>query len=187
MTTAHVIHPRRFAHRVADRKTDETARWTALLAQARHAAAAVLRLPPTHPDVEDRAQDAMVAFLASGLPRFDAARGTPEALVGVIARNLALSQLRARARRVRLDDRLLEPVAAAGDAGHRRVEARRDLGRILDRLCPGHVEALVRIDLAGERIGEAAVRTGKSYAAMNGQVGHARAAARRVADELMAA
>jgi hypothetical protein len=67
------------------------------------------------------------------------------------------------------------------------VEAVRDLGRVLARLCPGHVEALIRIDLVGEGIADVARRLGKSYQAMNGQVGHARAAARRIALELVAA
>jgi len=166
----------------------ERARWEALRDHARRAAAAVLRLPPTHPDVEDRAQDALVAFLESGLPRFDGARGTPEALLGVIARNAALTQLRARVRRARLDERLrAEWGDGASDVDRRRTEAAQDLARVLRPLHPAHAEALVRIDLHGERIGDAARRLGRSYAAVNAQVGHARAAARRVARELLLA
>ena len=77
------------------------------------------------------------------------------------------------------------PSSSAGS--QRQVEAVTDLGRVLSRLCRGHAEALVSIDLAGEGIGDVARRLGKSYQAMNGQVGHARAAARRVALELAAA
>jgi DNA-directed RNA polymerase specialized sigma24 family protein len=168
------------------RRAAETARWGVLASHARACAGAILRLPPGHPDVEDLAQDALVAFLASGLPRFDASRGSPEALLGVIARNAALSQLRSRAARARLSHRL-DAVAAANDPGHRRVEAACDLGRILGRLRPDHAEALVRIDLCGERIGEAARRDGRSYAAVNAQVGHARSFAREVARTLDAA
>jgi DNA-directed RNA polymerase specialized sigma24 family protein len=168
------------------------AEWAALLAQARLVAARVLRLPTTHPDVEDRAQDALLAYLASGADKFDPSLGTVEAYVATIARNLARSHLRDRATRARLGGLYrAEPAVALShllaEAPHRRVEAASDLGRVLDRLCPGHAEALVRIDLAGEPIGEAARHLGKSYVAMNGQVGHARAAARRVALELMAA
>ncbi|HET9553474.1 MAG TPA: sigma-70 family RNA polymerase sigma factor [Anaeromyxobacteraceae bacterium] len=165
------------------------AAWSALLAQARLAAARVLRLPASHPDVEDRAQDALVAFLGSGLGRFDPAKGSVEAYVATIARRLALSHLRDRATRTRLGGRYEAERAEAQESGglQRRVEAARDLDVVLHRLCPGHAEALVRIDLVGEPIGEAAVRLGKSYQAMNGQVGHARAAARRVARELLAA
>lgn len=164
--------------------------WSALIAQARLVAARVLRLPATHPDVEDRAQDALVAFLASGAGAFDPSLGTVEAYVATIARNLARSFLRDRATRARLGGLYrAEPAASQShcEAPHRRFEAARDLDRVLARLCPGHAEALVRIDLAGEPIGEAARSLGKSYVAMNGQVGHARAAARRVALELMAA
>lgn len=161
--------------------------WAALLAQARLVAARVLRLPATHPDVEDRAQDALLAYLASGRRAYDPALGTVEAYVTTIARNLARSHLRDRATRARLGGLYREEPAVAhahAETPHRRVEARRDLGQVLGRLCPGHAEALVRIDLVGEPIGEAARRLGKSYVAMNGQVGHARAAARRVAREL---
>jgi DNA-directed RNA polymerase specialized sigma24 family protein len=167
----------------------EAARWGQLLAQARLAAARVLRLPPSHPDVEDRAQDALLAFLCSGQARFDPRQGTLAAYVATIAKNLALSHLRDRSTRTRLDARFAEerPSDAGCDAPLRQVEAVRDLSRVLSRLCPGHVEALRRIDLRGEGIGEAAQRLGKSYQAMNGQVGHARAAARRVARELLAA
>jgi len=165
----------------------EAARWAELLAQARLAAARVLRLPPGHPDVEDRAQDALVAYLASGQARFDPRQGTLAAYVATIARNLSLSHLRDRSTRARLDARLAEERPATSDAPLRQVEAARDLGRVLSRLCAGHAEALRRIDLRGEGIGEAAARLGKSYQAMNGQVGHARAAARRVARELLAA
>jgi len=168
---------------------DEQARWGALLAQARLAASRVLRLPPAHPDVEDRAQDAVTAYLVSGRARFDPRRGSLEAYVATIARNLALSSLRDRSTRDRLDRRLAvdRGGAAAPDGLRRRFEAATDLDRVLSRLCPGHAEALRRIDLEGERIGEAAIRLGKSYQAMNGQVGHARAAARRVARALLAA
>jgi DNA-directed RNA polymerase specialized sigma24 family protein len=170
-------------------RATEAARWAQLLAQARLAAARVLRLPPTHPDVEDRAQDALLAFLCSGQARFDPRQGTLAAYVATIAKNLALSHLRDRSTRTRLDARFAEerPSDAGCDAPLRQVEAVRDLSRVLARLCPGHVEALRCIDLRGEGIGEAAERLGKTYQAMNGQVGHARAAARRVARELMAA
>lgn len=168
-----------------DRATEHR-RWSALLAHARVAAAAVLRAPCDHPDVEDHAQDAMVAFLASGLRRFDPSRGTPEALVGVIARNFALGHLRSRGRRARLGA-LLEGPLPTTDADHRRVEAAQDLARILGTLHAAHAEALVAIDLRGERIGDCARRLGKSYGAVNAQVGHARASARRVARELLAA
>lgn len=165
----------------------DRARWAHLLDHARTVAARVLRRPRSHPDVEDRAQDALVAFLSSGLPRFDAALGTPEALLGTIVRNGALTHLRDGATRSRLRAQLAteSPTSTAGT--QRQVEAARDLGRVLARLCPGQAEALVRIDLVGEGIAEAARRLGKSYQAMNGQVGHARAAARRVALELAAA
>jgi DNA-directed RNA polymerase specialized sigma24 family protein len=181
----HLHHPARAARP----PTAEQEPWSALLGHAHVAAAAVLRLPCDHPDVEDRAQDAMVAFLASGLRRFDATRGTPEALLGVIARNAALSFVRVRGRRTRLGARLHAgaPDRLATDADQRRFEAARDLSRILGTLHHAHVEALVQIDLHGERIGEAADRLGKSYAAVNAQVGHARAAARRAARELLAA
>jgi DNA-directed RNA polymerase specialized sigma24 family protein len=162
-------------------------RWAHLLDHARTVAARVLRRPRTHPDVEDRAQDALVAFLSSGLPRFDASLGTPEALLGTIVRNGALTQLRDGATRTRLRAQLAREIPASTTGAHRQVEAVRDLGRVLSRLCPGHAEALLRIDLAGEEIAEVARRLGKSYQAMNGQVGHARAAARRVALELVAA
>lgn len=165
----------------------EAARWAELLAQARLAAARVLRLPTGHPDVEDRAQDALLAFLASGQARFDPRQGTLTAYVATIARNLSLSHLRDRSTRARLDARMAEERPVPFDAPHRQVEAARDLGRVLSRLCAGHAEALRRIDLRGEGIGEAAALLGKSYQAMNGQVGHARAAARRVARELLAA
>jgi len=167
----------------------EQARWGALLAQARLAAARMLRLPPGHPDVEDRAQDAMVAFLGSGEARFDPALGTVEAYVATIARNLSLTHLRDRSTRQRLELRLAGERAGTsdGEAPRRQVEARADLKRVMLRLCPGHVEALRRIDLLGEAIDEAASALGKSYQAMNGQVGHARAAARKVARELVAA
>jgi len=172
--------------RVADATTD----WPALLAQARLVASRVLRLPATHPDVEDRVQDALVAYLASGRGKFDPALGTVEAYVGTIARNLARSHLRDRATRARLGGLYrVEPAVthAHAETPHRQVEAARDLGHVLRRLCPGHAEALLRIDLEGQPIDEAARSLGKSYVAMNGQVGHARAAARRVARELMAA
>jgi DNA-directed RNA polymerase specialized sigma24 family protein len=162
-------------------------RWAHLLDHARAVAARVLRRPKSHPDVEDRAQDALVAFLSSSLPRFDAALGTPEALLGTIVRNGALTHLRDGATRTRLRAQLAHETPAASTGAQRRVDAVRDLDRVLSRLCPGHVEALVRIDLAGEGIAEVARRLGKSYQAMNGQVGHARAAARRVALELVAA
>ncbi len=166
----------------------EQARWRALLGQARAVAAAVLRLPVSHPDVEDRAQDALLAFLSSGLPRFDATRGTPAALLTVIARNCALGHLRARAVRARLGAQLRDVWTVQGtDAEHRRVEAARDLDQVLARLRPAHADALVRIDLGGERIGEAARRLGRTYTAVNAEVGHARASARRVARELAAA
>jgi len=180
-------HPRWIhAARVDDA---ERARWSALLVHARRTAAAVLRLPLHHPDVEDRAQDAAVAFLESGLRRFDAALGTPEALIGVISRNCALSQLRQRRTRVRLGERFGSewPGAAGDDGGHRRLEAAYDLRAVLGRLHPSHARALVAIDLEGERIGDAARRLGKSYAAVNAQVGHARASAQRIAQELRAA
>ncbi len=172
----------------AGRPSSRTAAdWTALLAQARLVASRVLRLPADHPDVEDRAQDALVAYLASGAARFDPSLGTIGAYVATIARNLARSHLRDRATRARLGGLYREePAVAAAHVAtpHRQVEARRDLGQVLGRLCPGHAEALVRIDLVGEPISEAARHLGKSYVAMNGQVGHARAAARRVALEL---
>jgi DNA-directed RNA polymerase specialized sigma24 family protein len=168
-------------------RAGEAARWAELLAQARLAAARVLRLPAGHPDVEDRAQDALLAFLASGQARFDPRQGSLAAYVATIARNLSLSHLRDRSTRARLDARLAAERSAPFDAPSRRVEAARDLGRVLSRLCAGHAEALRRIDLRGEGIGEAAASLGKSYQAMNGQVGHARAAARRVARELLAA
>lgn len=168
-------------------RSAEDAHWGSLAALARLAAAAVLRLPATHPDVEDRAQDALVAFLASGLPRFDRRLGTHEALVRTIARNCALSHLRSRGARARLGGRLAEPPPVPHDAGHRRVEAGRDLGKILSRLRADHAEVLVRIDLAGERIGERARREGRTYEAVNAQVGHARASARRIARDLLAA
>jgi DNA-directed RNA polymerase specialized sigma24 family protein len=166
----------------------EQARWSALLAQARTVAAAVLRLPVSHPDVEDRAQDALLAFLASGLPRFDGSRGTPAALLSVIARNCALGHLRARAVRARAGTRLHDDGWLDGtEADHRRVEAARDLDHVLARLRPAHADALLRIDLGGERIGEVARRLGRTYTAVNAEIGHARASARRVARELMAA
>ncbi|WP_242395475.1 RNA polymerase sigma factor [Anaeromyxobacter oryzisoli] len=165
-------------------RADDAARWAALSQHARLAAAAVLRLPVTHPDVEDRAQDALVAFLASGLPRFDSARGTPEALLGVIARNAALSELRTRARHLRLADPLRS--AEGTDADRRRAEARSDLARILQALPAGQCDALVAIDLEGERIADVARRLGRTYTAVNAQVGHARAHARRVARALAA-
>ncbi len=159
-------------------------RWRALLAEARTSVAAVLRLPHGHPDVEDRAQDTMVAFLGSGLARFDRSRGTPEALVSVIARNCARDQLRRGAARARASAALRADWPRACDGGHRRVEAVRDLERILARLLPAHAAALLSIDLEGERIADAALRLGRSYGAVNAQVGHARASARRVAREL---
>jgi DNA-directed RNA polymerase specialized sigma24 family protein len=165
----------------------EAARWAELHAQARFAAARVLRLPVTHPDVEDRAQDALVAYLGSGQARFDPKQGSLAAYVATIARNLSLSSLRDRSTRARLDARFAEERPEPADSPARQVEAVRDLGRVLSFLCPGHAEALRSIDLRGEGIGEAATRLGKSYQAMNGQVGHARAAARRVARELLAA
>lgn len=167
------------------RSDDE--RWAHLLDHARAVAARVLRRPKSHPDVEDRAQDALVAFIASGLPRFDAALGTPEALLGTIVRNRALSQLRDGATRSRLGAQLAAEMPTSSAGSQRQVDAVGDLGRVLRRLCPGHAEALVSIDLRGEGIADAARRLGKSYQAMNGQVGHARAAARRVALELAAA
>jgi DNA-directed RNA polymerase specialized sigma24 family protein len=166
--------------------TDEQ-RWTRLLDHARAVAAKVLRRPRSHPDVEDRAQDALLAFLSSGMPRFDASLGTPEALLGTIVRNGALTQLRDGATRTRLRAQLANETPASTAGSQRQVEAVGDLGRVFSRLCPGHVEALVRIDLVGEGIADTARRLGKSYQAMNGQVGHARAAARRVALELAAA
>jgi DNA-directed RNA polymerase specialized sigma24 family protein len=162
-------------------------RWAHLLDHARTVAAKVLRRPKSHPDVEDRAQDAMVAFLSSGLPRFDAALGTPEALLATIVRNRALSQLRDGATRSRLGAQLTAESPTWSTGAARQVDAVCDLARVLSRLCPGHAEALVSIDLVGEGIADAARRLGKSYQAMNGQVGHARAAARRVAMELAAA
>jgi DNA-directed RNA polymerase specialized sigma24 family protein len=162
-------------------------RWAHLFDHARAVAARVLRRPRSHPDVEDRAQDALLAFLSSGLPRFDAALGTPEALLGTIVRNGALTHLRDGANRTRLRAQLALETSPSTPGAHRHVEAVRDLGRVLSRLCPGHVEALVRIDLTGEGIADVARQLGKSYQAMNGQVGHARAAARRVAQELVAA
>ena len=165
----------------------ENARWSHLLDHARAVAASVLRRPRSHPDVEDRAQDALVAFLSSSLPRYDAALGTPEALLATIVRNRALSQLRDGATRARLGAQLAAETPRAATGAQARADAASDLGRVLSRLCPGHAEALVSIDLAGEGIADAARRLGKSYQAMNGQVGHARAAARRVARELMAA
>jgi DNA-directed RNA polymerase specialized sigma24 family protein len=162
-------------------------RWAHLLDHARAVAARVLRRPKSHPDVEDRAQDALVAFLSSGLPRYDPSLGTPEALLATIVRNRTLSQLRDGATRARLGAQLAHELPASSAGSQRHVEAVADLGRILSRLCRGHAEALVSIDLAGEGIGAAALRLGKSYQAMNGQVGHARAAARRVARELVAA
>lgn len=164
-----------------------TARWRGLLATARTSAAAVLRLPHGHPDVEDRAQDTMVHFLASGLARFDASRGTPEALVRVIARNCARDELRRGAARGRARDALRADAQGACDADRRRADASLDLGTILARLGPAHAAALVTIDLEGERIADAALRMGRTYAAANAQVGHARAAARRIARELEAA
>ena len=71
--------------------TTDAQRWVHLLDHARSVASKVLRRPRTHPDVEDRAQDALVSFLASGMPRFDAGLGTPEALLATIVRNRALS------------------------------------------------------------------------------------------------
>ena len=174
------MHPQ--AHPHASR-----ARWSALLAEARSSAASMLRLPRGHPDVEDRAQDAMVHFLGSGLARFERSRGTPELLVGVIARNGARDQLRRSAARARACGVLRAVCPAACDSGHRRVEAARDLGRILARLPPAHAAVLLSIDLEGERIADAALRLGRSYAAVNAQVGHARASARRIARELEAA
>jgi DNA-directed RNA polymerase specialized sigma24 family protein len=162
-------------------------RWAHLLDHARAVASKVLHRPKSHPDVEDRAQDALVAFLSSGLPRFDPSLGTPEALLATIVRNGALTQLRDGATRTRLRAQLAYEIPTSTAGCQRQVEASRDLGRVLSRLCPGHVEALIRIDLAGEGIADTARRMGKSYQAMNGQVGHARAAARRVALELVAA
>ncbi len=163
------------------------ARWSAFLAEARARAAAVLRLPREHPDVEDGAQDTMVAFLGAGLGRLDPSRGTPEALVAAIARNCALDQLRRRAARARASDALRAGWPEASEGGGRRVEAVRDLGKILARLAPSQAAALVAIDLEGERIADAAIRLGTSYAAVNARVGHARTAARRIARELEAA
>lgn len=193
-TTTCPAEPSRFpsAQQVRHRRSSsEAGHWRALLAQARLSAARILRLPPSHPDVEDRAQDALVAFLASGQSRFDPRQGSLEAYVATIAKNQALSHLRDRSTRARLDARFAEDrpgaEAGGGEAPQRQVEAARDLGVVLGRLCAGHAEALRRIDLKGEGIGEAAAALGKSYQAMNGQVGHARAAARRVALELLAA
>lgn len=163
------------------------ARWRALLAEARTSAAAVLRLPHEHPDVEDRAQDAIVHFLGFGLSRFDPSRGTPEALVRVIARNGSLDQLRRRASGARARAALRVEWPDGYEGGHRRVEAARDVVAILARLRPAHAAALVSIDLEGERIADAAVRLGKTYAAVNAEVGHARTSARRIARELEAA
>jgi DNA-directed RNA polymerase specialized sigma24 family protein len=173
--------------RQTNRTVTENARWAHLLDHARAVAAKVLRRPRSHPDVEDRAQDALVAFLSSSLPRYDAALGTPEALLATIVRNRTLSQLRDGATRTRLGVQLAAESPRASVGAQQRADAASDLGRVLSRLCPGHAEALVSIDLAGEGIADAARRLGKSYQAMNGQVGHARAAARRVARELMAA
>lgn len=163
------------------------ARWIALLSEARTSAAAVLRLPHGHPDVEDRAQDTMVHFLRSGPGRFDLTRGTPEALVGVIARNCARDHLRRSAARARACEAFRAECPGMCDGGRRRAEAVLDLARILARLQPSHAAALVSIDLEGERIADAALRVGRSYAAVNAQVGHARASARRIARELEAA
>lgn len=160
------------------------ARWGALLTQARSSAAAVLRLPHGHPDVEDRAQDTMVHFLGRGVERFDATRGTPEALVTVIARNCALDHLRRATARARVRDALRAVRPGACNGAPSRVEAVIDLTAILERLQPSQAAALVSIDLEGERIADAARRQGRSYAAVNAQVGHARSAARRVAREL---
>jgi DNA-directed RNA polymerase specialized sigma24 family protein len=182
---SHVQHAS--LHATGAAPASEASRWAELLAQARLAAARVLRLPVKHPDVEDRAQDALVAFLASGQARFDPRQGTLPAYVATIARNLSLSHLRDRSTRARLDARFAEERPAPSESPQRQVEAARDLGRVLSLLCAGHAEALRSIDLHGEGIGEAAARLGKSYQAMNGQVGHARAAARRVARELRAA
>jgi DNA-directed RNA polymerase specialized sigma24 family protein len=162
-----------------------TGRWAAVLAHARRAAAGVLGLPTRHPDVEDRAQDALVAFLAAG--RFDPRQGTLEAYVGTIARRLALSHRRDRATQTRLDGRFAAERSSSAPPPQHRYEAARDLSVVLDRLCAGHAEALVRIDLRDEPIAEVAARLGKTYQAMNGQVGHARAAARRIALEMDAA
>ena len=122
--------------------------------------------------------------LGAGLARFDRSLGTPEALVGVIARNCALDQLRRAAARARACDTLRALRPMASDARSRRAEAVLDLEKILGRVHPSHAAALVSIDLGGERIADAALRLGRSYAAVNGQVGHARTAARRVAREL---
>ena len=89
---------------------DDSERWARLLDHARGVAAKVLRRPRSHPDVEDRAQDALVAFLASGLPRFDASLGTPEALLGTIVRNGALTHLRDGATRTRLRAQLANEI-----------------------------------------------------------------------------
>jgi DNA-directed RNA polymerase specialized sigma24 family protein len=164
-----------------------TCPWRGLLAAARTSAAAALRLPHAHPDVEDRAQDTMVHFLARGRARFDPSLGTPEALVRAIARNCARDQLRRGAARARACDAFGAGAGSTGDAELRRAEARLDLGAILSRLSAGHAGALLSIDLRGERIADAARRLGRSYAAANAQVGHARAAARRIARELEAA
>jgi DNA-directed RNA polymerase specialized sigma24 family protein len=163
------------------------ARWRGLLATARTSAAAVLRLPHAHPDVEDRAQDTMVHLLASGLARLDPSRGTPDALVRVIARNCARDQLRRGAARARARDALRADAPDACDGDRRRAEASLDLERILGRLSRPHAAALVAIDLEGERIADAAHRLGRTYAAANAQVGHARTAARRIVRELEAA
>jgi DNA-directed RNA polymerase specialized sigma24 family protein len=99
-----------------------------------------------------------------------------------------VSHLRSRSARTRLGERLQADACPAGsDADHRRVEAACDLRRILGRLRADHADALVRIDLHGERIGETARREGRSYAAVNAQVGHARSFARQVARDLIAA
>ncbi|HEY6001701.1 MAG TPA: sigma factor [Anaeromyxobacter sp.] len=162
-------------------------RWSALLCEARTSAAAVLRLPHGHPDVEDRVQDTMVHFLRAGPERFDPSRGTPEALVGVIARNCARDHLRRSAARMRACEALRAECPGTCDGDRRRAEAALDLATVLARLHPKHAAALVSIDLEGERIADAALRVGRSYAAVNAQVGHARASARRIARELEAA
>jgi DNA-directed RNA polymerase specialized sigma24 family protein len=161
--------------------------WSSLLSEARTSAAAVLRLPRGHPDVEDRAQDTMVHFLRFDPLRFDRSRGTPEALVGVIARNCARDHLRRNAARARACEALRAERLGACDADRRRAEAVLDLAAVLRRLQPRHADALVSVDLEGERIADAALRTRRSYAAVNAQLGHARAAARRIARELEAA
>lgn len=176
---------RRAAHRRAEA---ERPRWEALAAIARRSAARALRLPRDHADVEDRAQDALVLLLASGLTRLDASRGTPGALVATIARNCAASHLRARRLRARAAERIRgEEGTWSTDGGQRRVDAATDLRRVLSLLRPDHAAALVAIDLRGERIGDAARRQGRSYAAVNAEVGHARAFARRAARELLVA